>query len=852
MNDQLPIHEIEGELTHALASPSPRILLRAPTGSGKSTCVPPLLIREGWGGQGLVVVVQPRRMAARLLARYVAGQMGVSLGKEVGYVVRFERRMSPETHLVFVTDGMLERWLTDNPSLDGINAVIFDEFHERRLSGDISLARVLDLQETTRRDLAIVVMSATLEVAGLKEYMGTSCTMIEARGRQFPVDISYLAPRMQSDGRGRMLMPPLWEQAELAIRRAIEHPDCGDILLFMPGVYEIRRTLEVLESKAWLKNWDIYALHGSLSLEDQNRAVSSGVKPRIIVSTNVAETSLTIEGVRTVIDTGVARHAGWDARRGMNTLLIEKISRASADQRAGRAGRVAPGRCLRLWSEAEHGRRLEFEIPEVLRVDLSGVLLTLKYWGVCKIGDFRWLSSPPELTLTHALDLLSSLGAIDQEGNLTGAGRTMLKFPLHPRHAKLMIAGMERQCLPEMAAVVALIEGERVAMREGLDDSLREKTDFTDFQAEWRAVQRAEEMKFAPLDCTRLGIVGRASREILASYKQLLAIGVRGGNLSFIPEPDFDASRDAVIRGIMEGFADYMGVRHGMATNTCRIVGGKSGKLPSHSVAFQGLLFVAGDLSEIGGKGVETHISRCTTISPELVTSLFPNYCSDFEEPVFDETRRRVLIHQKLVYRDLVLIDQEKGDATPEQASGILAEKVADGTLKLNHWDDQVEQWIRRLNGLRQWMPELELPSFTSEDIVVAMSMLCEGAIGYKDIKDREVMPILREWIAPWQREALDQYAPDHLLLSNGQHPKVRYGEDYSPIIALKVQHLFGVTHTPHIANGNKAVKVEVLGPNYRPWQITTSLESFWQTGYPQMRKDLAGRYPKHKWPENL
>ena len=799
----------------------------------------------------MVVVVQPRRMAARLLAGYVASEMDAKLGEDVGYVVRFERRISGGTKLVFVTDGMLERWLTDNPTLDGVSAVIFDEFHERRLSGDISLARTLDLQESNRPDLAVIVMSATLEIAGIGDYMGAACAMLEATGRTYPVEISYLPPAMKSDGRGRMTAPDLWDQTALALRDAVCREDCGDILIFMPGVYEIRRTVELLESKPWLAGWEVYPLYGALPPQEQNRAVSKGIIPRIIVSTNVAETSLTIEGVRTVIDTGVARHAGWDSRRGMNTLFMEKIARAASDQRAGRAGRLAPGRCIRLWSEADHARRLAFEIPEVLRVDLSGIVLTLKYWGVSCPKSFRWLTAPPLDTLGRAVDLLNSLGALNEEGSLTASGRRMLDFPLHPRHARLMISGEERGCLPEMAAIVSLIEGEAIAMKGGLHESLVEKTDFTDFQSEWRAAVKAKQTNFSIPECTRLGIVARAAREVLSSYRQILSIGMKGGKIPFLPDPDFISAEEAVTQSILVGFADHVGVRNGIAANTCKLVGGKGGKLSPHTAAFKGLHFVAADLSELGGKNVETKVSRCTTIQIGLLMELFPDQCSDEDVPEYDESKRRVILRRKTIFRGLVLSDQEKGDALPEQSAEILASKIAGGTLKLTKWDDQIEQWVRRLNGLKEWMPELELPGFTEEDAVVAMSMLCEGAVGYKDIKDREVMPVLKEWLSPWQRQALDQYAPMSITLSNGRIAKLRYGEDGSPVIGLKVQHLFGVGTTPHITNGNKAVKIEILAPNQRPWQITASLESFWKIGYAQMRKDLAGRYPRHDWPEN-
>ncbi len=847
--NRLPIEDVREVLMQAVALSSPRILLRAPTGSGKSTGVPPMMLEAGLGQRGMILVVQPRRMAARLLARYVARKNSVELGREIGYMVRFERCMSSATQLAFVTDGVLERWLTDNPDLSGVSAIVFDEFHERRLAGDLSLGRVLDLQESSRPDLAVVVMSATLEIEGLQGFMGASCRVLEAAGRQFPVEIAYRPPTMARDGRGNMAYPPVWEQAASAVAAESRRDDCGNMLVFMPGGFEIRKTVECLESMTALKGWEIVSLHGSLSPEMQNRAVEPGDKPRIIVSTNVAETSLTIEGVRTVIDSGLARHAGWDARRGMDTLLIEKIARAAADQRAGRAGRTSPGRCIRLWTEADHARRLAFETPEVLRVDLSSSVLNLKLWGVNNPSVFRWLTPPEPAALERAEALLASLGALDAEGQLGRVGRAMLKYPLVPRLARLMVAGTNGGCLPEMAAVAALVQSEPVAVKGELQDIFREKDDYTDFQAEWRAVLRAEACRFDARECTRLNLMARACREVLSSYRQLLKIGARGERMAFEPEPDFTTSREAIVRGIVESFSDSIGTRNGIAANTCRLVGGRGGRLAAGSVAFHGLHFAAAEVSEVGGKGVETRVGRCTLVTPDELKMWMPDALCDEDGAAFDEVRRRVVSRRRMMFRDLVLVDKEQGDANPSAAAAILAEKVADGTLRLTCWDDSVEQWIRRLNGLSQWMPELELPGFGYEDKIVAMGMLCDGAIGYKEIKDREVMPVLREWLSAWQRDALDKFAPVSLDLSNGQHAKVRYAEDSTPVIGLTVQRLFGVMETPRIADHRVPVRVEVLAPNQRPWQITASLESFWKTGYVQMRKDLAGRYPRHKWP---
>ena len=845
----LPIEEIRGELLDALQAPSPRILLKAPTGSGKSTGVPPMMDDAGLGERGLIVVVQPRRMAARLLARHVARLRGVELGKEVGYVVRFERHISPRTRIAYVTDGMLERWLTERPALEGVSAVVFDEFHERSLSGDLSLGRILDLQEGPRPDMAVAVMSATLEISGLRDYMGASCRVLEAHGRQYPVETVYRAPRLVSDGRGRVSPPPVWEQAADAVKEAVKDDGCGDVLVVMPGVYEIRKTAELLAGRPWMGGRDVFPLYGALTPEQQNRAVEQGKNPRVIVSTNVAETSLTIEGVRTVIDSGLVRRSGWDPYRGIDTLHLTKISKASAAQRAGRAGRVAPGRCFRLWSEAEQARKADFDPPECFRVDLAGAVLNLAAWGITAPEGFRWLDAPDPLVMQRAVNLLAALGATEADGSLTDVGRRMTAFPLPPRLARLMAAGQDEQCVVELAAIAALMQGEGVAMKGGLNDNLRDSADYTDFQAEWRAVEKAVDAGFEAGACTRWGISARGAREVWMAYRQLLSIGSRGKSRE-MPEPDFTAARPAVVRAMMESFADHVGVRNGVAANTCRMAGGVGGRLAEGSVAFHGEHFVAAEVAELSGKAVETRVGRCTLIDPEELRAVWPERFSGGEAAVFDAVLRRVRLHRRLMYEDLVLEDRDRGDAPPELAAPILAERVVDGTLKLVKWDAAVEQWIRRLNGLSVWMPELELPRFSEEDKLVAISLVCEGAVGYKDIKEREIIPVLRDWLSGWQAKALDDYAPVSLTLTNGQHAKVRYGEDSTPVIGLTVQRLFGVAESPRIANGSVTVKVEVLAPSQRPWQVTGSLESFWRNGYGQMKKDLAGRYPRHRWPD--
>ncbi|MBT9448988.1 ATP-dependent helicase HrpB [Akkermansia glycaniphila] len=846
----LPIDDIRPDFLSAASSPGARILLSAPTGSGKSTRIPGMMLEAGWGERGTVLVVQPRRLAARLLAGYVARQYPCPLGQEVGYAVRFDSRQSSKTRILFVTDGILERRLTDDPELRGISAVIFDEIHERRLSGDLCLARVLDLTRTVRPDLGLVVMSATLDIDQLHAYLGPETAILRAHGKMYPVETEYMPPRPVRDSRGIMAPPPVWQQCADALRTLIRHENCGDILIFLPGAYEIRRTAELLEHASWLKDRDIYPLHGQLSPEAQNKAVECGTRPRVIISTNIAETSLTIEGVRSVIDSGTAREACWDPRRGISTLHIVPISQAQAEQRKGRAGRLAPGYCIRLWSEADHARRAPFPSPEVHRADISAAYLNLLAWGQKGregMETFHWLDAPSTEESERAWQLLEDLGAVTPEGTLSSIGRRMLAYPLAPVLARLMIAGEDENCQPEMAAIAALIQGENILLGGEPHDSLKEPDDYTDFQAEWRAVEKARALSFDPSACNKWGIMARAAREIDRAWEQLL----RGREGTPPPAPDFHRARQGITRALVESFADRVAARNGIAANTARLTRKRSGKIASGSVALKGQLFVAAEVAEIGGRGVETKIGRCTLITIDDLKTATGSLIEE-TAAAYDKQRKRVFRHLLTRYRDLILEDREKGDADPEQAAPLLAEQVVAGTLPLDHWDGHVEQWIRRLNGLRQWMPELELPSFDTEDRLVAIAMICEGAIGYKDIKERQVMPVLREWLSPWQREALDRYAPTSLQLSNGQNVKLRYREDSTPVFGLKAQLLFGVRETPVIAQGKIKVLAEILAPNQRPWQITDNLAGFWKTGYPQMKKDLAGRYPRQKWPDDV
>ena len=846
----LPIHEIAGEIRDAAsAAGRSRVLLTAPTGSGKSTEVPGMLA-DLPEIAGRVVVIEPRRMAARLLAGFVAKKRRTALGQEVGYAVRFDSKQSAQTKILYVTDGVFQRMLHDDPGLAGVSAVIFDEFHERRLAVDIALARCLDLQEGKRPDLRVIVMSATLETSALADYMAP-VAQLGAGGRTFSVELLHRPHKAATNHRqaGPQREAPIWEQAAALTREALAMPDCGNILVFLPGTHEIRRTIELLENSAACRGHDIFPLYSALPPADQERAMNPSEKPRIIVSTNVAETSLTIPGIRTVIDTGLARASAFDPRRGINTLLIRKISRAAADQRAGRAGRTAPGRCLRLWSQADHARREEFETPEVHRIDLSEALLLLKAAGVEEPRRFRWLDAPTAAALEKAEHLLRDLHALDTDGNLTDTGREMAALPLEPRFSRLLIAGVHNGCLPETAFIAAVVQGEGIFPKGNAGNSRKDfifPDDPSDFAGEYRAFESAEAMGYDARRTAPLGIHARGARDTAQILSRLLKLFPRELDRKI----DFHTHREAVAKSILAAFSDQLAIRLSQGNLACRLVGNRRGKLDDQSCVRKADAFVACEITEVEARETITHLRLATAIELPWIAQVFPDEIESTDGASYDESRRRAVRLTQRRFRDLTLESKENDhNVPPDAAAEMLAKRVLSGELVLKNWDAQVEQFTHRLSCISKWMPELGLPTWAEEDRIAAVSQICHGAVSYKEIKEAPVWPTLNDWLSSHQRHLLDTHCPERIRLVSGHTPKVTYDAEHDPFFSAKLPQLVGTNTTPTIAGGRIPLLVHILAPNHRPWQMTKDIPNFWANSYPQMKKELAGRYPRHPWP---
>jgi ATP-dependent helicase HrpB len=842
----LPIFQIERELLDSLTKHK-RLILTAPTGSGKSTQVPQMLLDGGLLRDGQVAVLQPRRLPTRMLAAWVARSRGAKLGGEVGYQMRFDNVASAATRICYLTEGVLLRRMLTDPRLRGISAVIFDEFHERHLYGDITLAQAVQIQESTRPDLTIVVMSATLDLTSIRNYL-EPCAVLSSAGRAFPVTIEYLPQPAAAT--------PVWELAVGQLQRLLRQYTEGDALIFMPGAYEIARTAQAARA-ALGEQFAVLPLHGSLTPAEQDAAVARHERRKIVVATNVAETSLTIDGVRLVIDSGLARMPRFDPHRGINTLLVEKISRAAADQRAGRAGRTAPGHCLRLWTAHEHAARRAQEVPEVKRLDLSEVILTLKASGITDLRTFRWLEPPETRALQRAETLLADLTAIDDRtGSITPLGRRMLAFPAHPRYARMLLAGQDYGCVRAAALIAALTQGRDLLGRPDAGQAADTADEVfvpereSDFFVLMRAWRYAERHAYRNEPCRRLGINPQAARQVGAMFEQFVNIAAAEG----LDVSEKSVANEMVQRCVLVGFSDQLAKRAAPGSQRCALVHGRSGTLARGSVVRDAPLFVVSDVREVesaktgGERNLNVVLNLATAVQEDWLRELFPDALEEVRAVVYEPTLKRVVARRQRRFRDLVLEEQFLEQPPLDEAAAILAREVTEGRCVLDQWDESVEQWILRVNRLREWMPELGLPAIGPEDRVAIVEHICHGALSYSELKNRPVLPVVKSWLSREQQHWIDEHAPDKIKLPRGRAAKVLYTSDGPPTLAARIQDLYGIQDALWIAGRRVAVRIQILAPSNRPVQVTENLAVFWRETYPKLKPQLQRRYPKHEW----
>jgi ATP-dependent helicase HrpB len=840
VSDALPIDPLLPQITAALRERS-RLILRAAPGAGKTTRVPAALLDAGAAGGRQVVVLEPRRIAARAAAEYVAARRDGSVGGEVGYRVRFESRGGAATRLWFVTEGVLGRQLARDPYLEDVGVLVLDEFHERHVQTDVALGVVRELQTTVRPDLLLVVMSATLETQRLAEYLG-ECPVLSSEGRTFPVTVEYRS----RDG-------ALSQRVAEAVSDVVTCDPVGDVLVFLPGAAEIRRAAAALTRLAVDHDLDVVPLHGDLPLEAQRRVLFPGRRRKVVLATNVAETSLTIEGVTAVIDSGLARIARRDTRHGINRLDVARISRASAEQRAGRAGRTAPGRCIRLWSRAEDVHLREREVPEIQRLELSTTVLELRSWGLRDLAGFAWLDPPPPAALESAERLLRFLGAVDPSGTVTLLGREMLHRPLSPRLSRLLIEAETRGCARGGASLAALISERDIllshrAFRHGVLPVGRHEPGpaRSDLLHRGDLLDEAARSRFDPGVCGRLGVDAHTARTVDRLRQHLVRL-CRRTNDRLAPNGDED-----LLRCVLAAFPDRVARRREAGTNRAVMVGGSGVVLDERSLVHQAELFVAVEL-EAGRRGErgDPRVLVASAIEAPWLSELFPAAVTICTSLVFDPDRERVVQRRQRLYHDLVLEEHSDADVDARAAGEVLAEILASNPWQLVSSGSLEERFLARLRFLRATLPdlvELDEPAHLLQRAAVS---LAAGRRSLAEVRRGSLDQALRTQIDRRALALLDREAPERLTLPGGRSTPIFYPPDRPPWIEARIQELFGLRASPQIARGRCRLVVHLLAPNGRPVQVTDDLASFWSRTYAEVRKTLRGRYPKHAWPED-
>ena len=840
----LPIASLLPEIGRSLAA-HPRLVLEAPPGAGKTTAVPLALLDAPWLDGRRIVMLEPRRVAARSAAMYMAAQLGEEVGGTVGYRIRFEHRVSARTRIEVVTEGILTRMIQDDPELAGVGALLFDEFHERHLSADLGLALALDVQAGLRDDLRIVVMSATLDGERLAQFL--DAPRLSSQGRGFPVQVAHFPARRD-------------ESLEVQARRAVEHALAthpGDVLVFLPGRREIARVEAALlragphpnpspagggratapspacgGGPGWgSAGFDVLQLHGDLPVDQQSKVLQPAAdgRRRVVLATNVAESSVTLPGVRTVIDSGLAREPRYDPNSGFPRLDTVAVSQASADQRAGRAGRVAEGWAYRLWPQSQ---RLEPQRrAEIAQVELAALALELAAWGS---DALRFVDPPPPGAMAAARELLQRLDALDADAAITARGRRMLALGTHPRLAAMLLAARDDDERALGCDLAALVEAR---------DPLRSRSDG------WRE-------RWLALAAFRSGRTGAdASRGALATIDAAAKQWRR--RIGAKAPPSSDLPPHALGDLLAHAFPDRIGHVHPRDPQRYQLANGRMARLLDDS-SLRGEPWIVA--SELRYESRDSLVLRAAPVDEARLRQDFPAHFLERDEVRWDAARRALVAERVRRFDGIVLDARPAGAVDPAQAAQALTDAVATLGLDTLPWSQGLRQWRARVQSLRAWMPELGLPDLSDTAQLASrqdwLRPLFEGATRLDALSADAFAEALRARLDWSQRQRVDALAPVRIAVPSGMERRIDYALDHDgmpepPVLAVKVQELFGLADTPRIADGRVPLTLHLLSPAGRPLQVTGDLRGFWDRTWPEVRREMKGRYPRHPWPED-
>jgi ATP-dependent helicase HrpB len=826
MTDRLPIESVMPDIRKALAGHGCAVVEAAP-GAGKTTLVPLRLLDEPWLAGKSIVILEPRRLAARMAAARMADLLGESVGKTVGYQIKNDRKISAQTRIHVLTEGILTRRIQSDPQLDGTGLVIFDEFHERNLVSDLGLALCLEIREALRQDLGILVMSATLDSEPVAR-MINQAPLIRCEGRQFPVETIYLKRKPQDF---------IESTCTACVFEALSQHE-GDILVFLPGVGEIRRVQAQIEARLDDHRISVHPLYGNLDKKDQDAAIrpSPPDKRKIVLATSIAETSLTIEGVRIVIDSGLMRTPRYFSGTGMSRLETLPVSRAGADQRRGRAGRLGPGICYRLWVEAETALHPEFSSPEILNSDLTSLVLELAVWGVQRPDQLKWLDLPPQGTFDQARELLIRLGALHSDQTISTHGKTLAALGLHPRLAHMLVEG-KAQGKGTLACLTAslLQEGDILPG----NDPFR-STDIRDRLSILTAFrQNAMEKGF------RLPVnVGRC-RSIVQNARVLEQ------RLDLRPD---SVNVDDAGSVLALAYPERIALGDGRTPGTFKLASGMAAGLPDGDLLGREPMIVCADMD---GNRTRSRIYLAAPVDRSWFEEMFNNRIEQNERVIWDG--HAVVSIRRKTYGRLVLSERMEPCTDDDRVLELMISLIREKGLDFLPWTRHLRELRERIRFLRQVDGFGDLPDVDDAALIDQLdTWLSPFLVGIRSLAQLKRLDLSQPFFSllSWkQRQLIDDQAPTHLTVPSGSRIPLAYGigqdRSGSPVLSVRLQEMFGLTETPRIAGGRVPVTVHLLSPSGRPVQVTQDLESFWKTTYDQVKKDLKGRYPRHHWPDD-